>query len=184
MNYTKANITIDVPNMLLIAGNGRNVGKTYFACKLIQNLSKNHVITGLKITPHFHSGPVGNIVYQTDEFVITEEINHNGKDSSLMFQAGANKVYFVMVKNENLARAFQFIKELLKGEIIICESGGLREIVKPGEFFFISKGEVENTKANVLKFSPRIVNNEGDNIDRLVEQIVFKNNRFFIVDHE
>jgi len=42
------------PNILLVSGNGRNSGKTTLACKIIERFSKDHEITGLKISPHFH----------------------------------------------------------------------------------------------------------------------------------
>ena len=40
-------------NILLIAGSGQNVGKTTFACQLIQNVQNQKPIA-VKITPHFH----------------------------------------------------------------------------------------------------------------------------------
>ena len=42
------------PNILTIAGTGRNVGKTTLACSIIKKMALNARITAIKITPHFH----------------------------------------------------------------------------------------------------------------------------------
>ncbi len=43
-----------MPNILLIAGTGRNVGKTLLACEIIQQLSKTMAVTAIKTSSHEH----------------------------------------------------------------------------------------------------------------------------------
>ena len=45
----------DFPNMLIVRGTGRNVGKTLSACNIIKQLAEKHNPVGVKISPHFHS---------------------------------------------------------------------------------------------------------------------------------
>ena len=92
--------TIQIPHLLLIAGNGRNVGKTTLACKIIARFAGETEVTGLKITPHFHPVNEDDVVIQTNNFLIINETQISSKDSSLMLQAGAKQVFFVMAKRE------------------------------------------------------------------------------------
>ena len=102
MNSTDKNIKVQKPNFLLIAGNGRNVGKTFLACKIIRQLSKKQEVIGVKVSPHIHPVNKGKIIIKKNGFIIIEEDQITQKDSSLLLQAGAQKVYFVMAARENL----------------------------------------------------------------------------------
>ena len=53
MLLTKNKVKIHKSNFLLVAGNGRNVGKTFLACEIIKQLSQKNEVTGVKISPHF-----------------------------------------------------------------------------------------------------------------------------------
>lgn len=168
---------ISYPNILLVAGDGRNVGKTYFACKCIEHLSKSSEVIGVKITPHFHDFIEKGSLIITDDFVIIAEKKINKKDSSLMLQAGASKVYFVMCKREKLAEAFDYLSTLLRDNIVVVESGGLHEIIKPGLFFFMKNKDKEISKTDYLKFNPIIINNTGNEIDFDIQNIDCHNNK-------
>ena len=171
---------ISKPNFLLIAGDGRNVGKTYLACKIISHLSKKLDVIGIKITPHFHKSEVKNILQQTKEFVIAEENEITEKDSSLLLQAGAKKVYFIMVKPDKIKEAFFELEKLLPVSPVVCESGGLNEVIQPGLFLFVKKKGVDIQKSNYLKYSPLLVENDGKDFTFHPESIQFINNRFSI----
>ena len=167
------------PNILIVMGTGRNVGKTVSACNLIQNLSEKHRTVGVKISPHFHElEPTLKFLHYSEEFVIVEEKNLTQKDSSRMLQAGAEKVFYVQVKNEKLADAFDLIlKSVGSEQPIVVESGGLYEILEPGLLFFIngekSKKEVQFRKGtNLVKVdSGEVTNVEWNSIQ-------FKNGKF------
>ena len=67
-----------IPNMILIAGNGRNVGKTTFASNIIRHLSASTTVIGIKVSPHIHDLNEDLVVIQkTDDFVVAEERGHN-----------------------------------------------------------------------------------------------------------
>jgi hypothetical protein len=163
--------------LLLIGGNGRNSGKTTLACKIISAFAAESEVTGLKITPHFHNFNDEDVVLKNDHLIILDEKRINKKDSSLMLQTGAKKVYFVMVKHEHLQEAVEKLIEILPHSLIVCESGGLHEIVKPGLFFMVKQKEDEIVKTHLLQYNPVIVNNDGKNFDFDIQQLYYKNHQ-------
>lgn len=170
---------LDFPNLLMIAGNGRNVGKTWLACQIIKKLAKNHKITGIKISSHYHKDDAGeNIIIENERFIISFEQKINSKDSSLMLQAGAEKVYFIMAPQQHLQEAFSFLKNDLKNEIIVCESGGLIEHVLPGIFLFVNRKGQQIQKPHLLQYSPLMVENDGNEIDFDINRITIEENKF------
>lgn len=167
-------------NFLLIAGNGRNVGKTYLTCKIIQHLAKTNAVIGVKVSSHFHPIENNKIIIENKDFVIVEETQVSQKDSSLMKQAGAQKVYFIMAPQESLEQSFLYLEQLLPEKAIVCESGGLHEIINPGLFLFVNAKEKDLVKQHHLKFSPIIVVNDGEKFDFDILRIEFKHNTFLI----
>jgi hypothetical protein len=178
MNIPSKNINFKMPNLLLIAGNGRNAGKTALACKIIQYLTEKVEVTGLKISPHFHSFNEKDVIFKTEHFIVVDEKQTSLKDSSLMMKAGANKVYFVMVSQEYLSLAIEQLHSILNNKIIVCESGGLHEFVTPGLFLFVKRKGDEIVKTHLLEYSPIIVNNDGLNFDFDIQNIEFQNHKF------
>ena len=41
---------LDLPNMIIVGGAGRNVGKTEFACELIRQSAERHSVVAVKVT--------------------------------------------------------------------------------------------------------------------------------------
>lgn len=169
---------IAVPNLALISGNGRNSGKTLFATHLIKQISKTHAVTGIKITPHFHWVKPESIMLRKENYVICEEREITNKDSSLMLQAGADKVYFIMVKQEHLHEAFVALQYFLPQTAFICESGGLNKEVAPGIHFFIKeKGKkIENEFSTDT--TPIIVERVGGEFNFDFEKVQFMDKVF------
>ncbi|MDP2335430.1 MAG: hypothetical protein Q8N05_03060 [Bacteroidota bacterium] len=135
---------IIIPQLLLIAGTGRNTGKTTLVCNILRKFSLDHSIISLKITPHFHRNiQSGKVIIDESNLYLAEETDSTtGKDSSLMLQAGALQSFFVMANDEHLDTAFQEIgKRVPSGSLLVCESGGLRYHVVPGLFFMMSRSE-------------------------------------------
>jgi hypothetical protein len=168
------------PNFLLVAGNGRNVGKTYLTCQIIQYLKQTNEVIGIKISSHFHPIGKNKVIVQKKDFIIIEEMQISRKDSSLMKQAGAQTVYFIMSGQGNLERAFSYLEKLLPEKAIVCESGGLHEIINPGVFLFVNKKGKEIVKQNHLNFLPQLIINDGENFDFDVNRLNFENNEFSI----
>ena len=178
MTQVQKDTRIDYPNLLLIAGNGRNVGKTYFACRVIEMLSETSPVTGLKITSHIHEHNSDDVLIKDKHYVILQEKQITGKDSSLMLQAGAKQVLFVMVEPKYLPEAFEKLSAYLPETPIVCESGGLHDIVRPGLFFFIQLKKTPIRKAQHLIHNPIIVQNDGENLTFDYTKIQLNNNKF------
>ncbi len=180
MRHSKLNIPTQIPNILLVAGNGRNVGKTYFVCKLIEHLVQTTPVTGVKVSSHFHPYNETDVLIKNKHFVILEEKQLTNKDSSLMLQAGAGKVYFVMAEQEHLEEAFGQLYPLLPQHPVVCESGGLHQIINPGLFFFVTPPLQKIIKPRHLDYKPIMVYNTGHSLNFKIEEISFVNNRFRI----
>ena len=171
--------------MILIAGNGRNVGKTTFASNIIRHLPASTTVIGIKVSPHIHDLNEDLVVIQkTDDFVVAEERGHNMKDSSLLLQAGAKKVYFIMAKQKYLGEAFALILDQLDHDVVVAESGGLSELLTPGIFFFIKDPKDQIIKDHYLKYKPIMVNNGDSGFDFEPEWLSFSNKLFTLSPKE
>jgi hypothetical protein len=142
-------------NLLLIAGTGRNTGKTTLACEIIKQTSVKRQVIGLKISPHFHGGteslrPIG----RTDNYNLYEETlsDISGKDSSKMLASGAEQVFYIEVLDEFILEAFQFLlNHIPENTAVVCESPALRNVVIPGLFIIVDNISQQNKKQDVLK---------------------------------
>lgn len=169
----------EMPNLLLIAGAGRNVGKTLFACQIIKQLSESMKVTGVKISPHFHESEQGQkVISESEGYRIIEETRITNKDSSRMKQAGAETVFFVESTHEAINKAFEHLKKLLPAEPVVCEAGGVHEIVRPGLFFFVAGDIIPENKMKYLKYNPIIVNPLKNPMQFLTRDIEFSNGKF------
>lgn len=144
-------------NIILVSGNGRNVGKTTFICELINQLKILKPIS-VKVSSHFHSVDLDKylVLNQSDDFILLEEKNHDGsKDSNRMLRAGADKVFFLMVKDDKIGLAFNSLKKHFSKNVpIIIESASFRQILKPSLFFIVFGEETKNLKKSVIEFLP------------------------------
>jgi len=171
----------EMPNLLLIAGAGRNVGKTLFACRIIKQLSEKMRVTAVKISPHFHeSAQEQKIISEGEGFRITEETLINNKDSSRMKQAGAETVYFVESAKESIYEAFSNLKRILPSGPVVCEAGGVHEIVRPGIFVFAAGDVIPENKMKHLNYNPIIINPLKNPTQLLSGEIDFSNGAFNI----
>lgn len=169
------------PNMILIAGDGRNVGKTTLARQIIRYMSHRGNVTGIKTSPHFHAiNDDLDVLYKTSDYIVAEEKGHSEKDSSLFLQAGAKKVFFIMAKQEYLAEAFSTITNKLDKQIIVAESGGLNEFIEAGIFFFIRNKEGLVKKEQYLKYNPIVVMNGENGFDFNTERLDIRNNQIVV----
>ena len=148
-----------IPNLLMIAGTGRKVGKTTFACMMIEKCAATHPVTAVKISPHLHrQSPGQKIIAETKEFQIIEESNPDGtKDSSRMMKAGAVRVFYIQTRDRNIREPFDQILQLIpKNQPVICESGALLNHAKPGLFVLVKrKGQTAFKKGlDKLRYEP------------------------------
>lgn len=133
---------INWPNLFLVAGTGRNVGKTTFVCDIIKRISQQQAIIAIKITPHLHNDCNHcKTLYQSDNLIISEETSNNtGKDSTKMLKSGAEKVYYIQGADNVLDFVAAYLIDKIPGtQPIICESAGLVNFVKSGLFVVMQK---------------------------------------------
>jgi hypothetical protein len=126
-------------NLLIVAGSGRNSGKTTIICRLIEQFS--HLgITAVKISPHFHKPSDGLIPYsEKPGFEIFQETNSDTfKDSSRMLKGGAERVFYIQTREEFLKEGFaDFYSNLAPDKPVICESPALIKYITPGLFIIM-----------------------------------------------
>ncbi len=167
--------------LILIAGTGRDVGKTTLACKLIEQTSKNQDVIGLKISPHIHSQNENEkLLFATGNYSIFHESDkQTDKDSSRMLRAGAKQVFYIQSEDEYIGDAFQKLTKEIQNDLpIICESGGLRNFVIPSAFLICNKKGNTVFKEKQLPLIPKAscilqFNNQGFDFD--VSGIKFEN---------
>jgi hypothetical protein len=141
---------ISLPNLIIIAGTGNKSGKTSMVCRIIKSYAQLK-ITAIKITPHFHETTEGLVpVAEEKGFAVYSETNlESTKDTSRMLHAGAEKVYFAKVWDDQLLNAFNKILEnVCEGSPLICESPALRNYIEPG-IFIIMTSESNYNKKNI-----------------------------------
>jgi hypothetical protein len=128
--------------MLIVAGMGRNVGKTTFICRIISALTNTIPITAIKITPHFHELDTSmEILLQEPGLTIAEEKNSiRNKDSGKMLKAGALRVIYAQCLDENLPGFIHWLNNNInKDNWTIAESAALFPHIKPGAFILMGK---------------------------------------------
>ncbi len=133
-------------NILLIAGSGRNVGKTTLACQLIETGNEKDIYA-VKITPHFHSTTPGLVEIAKDKnWAIFEETNANtSKDTARYLKSGAKKSYLIQVIDNELKTAFfRLLESLPITSPIIIESSALLGIIKPAMVLFVESTQNKN----------------------------------------
>ena len=174
------------PNFIIVSGNGRNSGKTTFVERVIKQNCRNYAITAVKVSPHFHSRTIHkNSLITNENYSILEETDTlNTKDSSRMLRAGAEKVFYIECTDDHLGDAMQYL--LNRKEIngpVVCESGGLRKLVKPSLFLLLTRPDLKQNSGSFMQLCPLadiIVYFEKDCYDLNPEKIIYTGNRWEI----
>lgn len=140
-----------VPNLILIGGNARHIGKTTLACEIIKSFSSTEQITALKVTSIYkhaekHHGE--HELIQGKGFSITPETqSENPKDTSKMLMAGAAESYYIQAIDHAVEEAWQaFLQIVTSNHLLVCESRSLRRIVEPGLFIYLKNSRVKEEK--------------------------------------
>ncbi len=182
---------LKLPQLLLLAGNGRDSGKTTLACLIIQKFSVDHQIIALKISPHKHRiATSGKVIWDQENLYIAEETDAGtGKDSTRMLQAGARRSFFICSTEDQLPVAMDKILEFTDDHaLLICESGGIRRFAEPGLFFIVGLAGKEDIKPDtqkLLQFHNIWVTFDGRNFNLNLNEIVIHHNNWKkITDHD
>jgi hypothetical protein len=176
-----------LPSLLLIAGTGRNSGKTSLACLIVRQFSRQFPIITIKVSPHFHENVHDrNIICSRKNLHISEENDFTSlKDSSRLLQAGARKSYFIMAADDQLPDAVQQIMSLNRpDDLIICESGGLFKYVTPGIFLLLNRADQPFPKSGRMELKDlcdRWVTFDGKNFDFSVGSLGIRDNKWTLI---
>jgi hypothetical protein len=174
-------------NWLIISGTKQNTCKTTLACRIIKKFGLSHQIVGIKISPHFHSLDSDlKIIEKNTDFTIAEEINPNRtKDSSRMLRAGALRVFYIQTGDENLSKVSEFLFRILKNnEFIVCESGGIRNIVEPALFFICNSKDnfdIKEKTKQLLPLADKWITFDGIDFDFDTKLLEIKENKWTII---
>jgi hypothetical protein len=118
------------------------------ACRVIKDFRDLGIIA-IKITPHFHETTNGLLpISEGSGYSLYEETDPDSfKDTSRMLQAGASRVYFAKVWDDQLLKGFNEIMKLIPaGSPVICESPALRHFVEPGAFIIMTSSTIHKHK--------------------------------------
>lgn len=168
---------ISFPNVLLVSGTGRNVGKTTFCLKVLNHFSKLFPIISIKVSPHFHTVEEGQIFFCKTEtyWIIEEEDNSKSKDSCLMLKSGAKRSFFIMCKDDHVKEAFSKVHVCFdENQLFVIESGGLDKFIKAGLQVVLTTSKSEEIKAsskNRLQSADLIANYHLESFDDVVDKI-------------
>ena len=131
-------------NFIIISGSGKKVGKTYLAVALIRRFSVQSPIIALKISPHRHD-KLGNVltIADTDGYRLFQELEVHEKNSGQFLAAGAQASFFLETDDGFLNEAIEEFSEKCNpmNLPVICESGALGKIIKPGILIYITRSE-------------------------------------------
>ncbi len=184
----KSTIDFHPERLILISGNGQNTGKTKYACQLIKHLKNTgHKVYALKVSPKIHVEQPPHTIFSNENFVLSlEKEIGTGKDSSRYLDAGADASFFLQVEDKHLEEAAQYAFSFFPKEtIIIAESGGMRNYVKPQLFFFlknIDHKKIKEKAQNWPDLADRIVQFDGTEFDFSVDKIKFENGQIKPID--
>ena len=135
--------------LILVSGTGRDSGKTTLICKIIHFLKDKYDVFALKISTHEHGTNKHMPDFRGEGYSIwVEHTAPEGKDTWRMIQAGAKLVFYVECLPQKMTDAYRIISKLLPDNgYILCESGGLRQEIKPAAFFMADNGKTPKESA-------------------------------------
>lgn len=168
------------PNILLVAGSGRNVGKTSLVCSIIHKF-RNHHITAIKVSPHRHKLDTNhNLLIENGMFQVIVETKSEGyKDSSRMLKAGAEKVLYIQCDDQYIEAAFRSAMNFIDvNGLLVVESGGMRRILKPGMFLFLTAFGTAIKNGHLDEYADLVVNMGVIKVDAVVNRIEISDNHW------
>ena len=162
---------------IIIAGTARNVGKTTLACGIINKLSENRVLVGLKFISLKKGSSYKHVHHKKiTSFAIYEETNLLGtKDSSKMLQAGANRSYLIVSQEEFIDQALSAFSKLINnGDIIVAESASLRNFINPKFFIILDNKSIQDRKPYINALVPYANYNLNSDTDEMFQGFLSK----------
>jgi hypothetical protein len=152
------------PELLLICGSGRNTGKTLLACNIIKWFKDLYPITAVKISMHRHDHGGGmDLLEEGTCYKIWEDVTISHKDSGRFLEAGAAISIYIETSDEYLYAAFASANKFFaSNSMVICESGGLVQFIKPALLLYVQEknGIVPGEKAKIRSFADLVADVE------------------------
>ncbi len=167
----------EYPNVILISGSGRNVGKTSLICKIIEKYAETETLISIKISPHFH--PLTDrliLLRDTQNCKIAIETDQTGnKDTAKFLKSGVMESFFIQSNDDEVLEAFtNVVSKYSNSHLFIVESGALKKFVRPGLSIFVA----DDSSQKQYKSYPDIdvALNENDDFAEFTKKISIKNN--------
>jgi len=158
---------MSIPNKIIIIGaTAKDAGKTTLACQLIERLKSDYDIAALKTSVREDQRSLQLIAS-------FEPGTHS--DTAMYLNAGAKKSYFLQTSPLNLHKAFQsFLKNLAPGELIICESTSLIDLITPNVFIMLTNesADCKPTAEKALKKADFIIPFTPENFAPPIDEII------------
>jgi len=174
----------------MVGSTGRNTGKTEFACALIRSLKERYRVHAVKITTIYDGCTTcirgddgcGVCTSMKGELRISAERHSGGgKDTARMLAAGAEKVWWLRVRERSLADAARALLPLVPEDgILVFESNSIRRVCEPDLFFMLGdsgRPEVKESARAALKYVDRMVDFDGETFDFSPESVTLNNGR-------
>lgn len=152
-----------LPNLLLVGGTGRNIGKTTFVERLVgmfnSELSLITLKTSMLLPGEEYLHGKHRLVKPDEFFLVEEKTDEGNKDSNRYLKAGASQSWFLSVGENALPQAMAYFLDIVKEPgLIIAESNVIREIVVSGVFIMIKgDGEVKPQSVHQLEMADTII---------------------------
>lgn len=133
-----------LPNLLIITGNARNVGKTTLANAVIRRFSQNYPVIGLKVSairPGDDEMHGNHPDPKPEAYSIEEEKDRHGKsDTSRMLLAGAASAWYIRAQESHIEKAVSdFLLLIPSKALIVAESRALRVVAEPSALILIER---------------------------------------------
>ena len=174
----------------MVGSTGRNTGKTEFACALIRSLKKRYPVHAVKITTIYDGCTTcvrgdegcGVCTSMKGELKLNEETRSGRmKDTSRMLDAGADRVWWMRVREGSLADAARELASLVPDDgILVFESNSMRRVCEPDLFFMLGcfeNPEVKDSAVTVMKQIDRLVAFDGESFDFNPDDVSLNNGR-------
>ncbi len=182
------------PSMVMIGAASRHVGKTEFACDLLQRAASAGLApAGIKITtiqdgngpcPRGGKGCGACHALAGKPYQITEETDRrSGKDTARMLQAGASRALWLRASREGLEDGARTLLAMLPaGQPLVCESNSARTTIAPGHFLVIRDADdsaVKESCRRVLHLADRQIRRQDDHWDIHPDDLSFAGGRWW-----
>lgn len=172
--------------LAIVAGTGRNSGKTIFAVRLIERYRDQGIIA-VKISRHLHSPSAGSeqVASGTGYTIYRERSSSGNKDSELMLAAGAAESYYISAGEESVMEAFNILIQLVPPSApVICESPVLASLVNPGLLVIADSNHVVKRKEVSGLLSRCDLITEPGRVSEDIMKISLKNNIWSLLKDE